>query len=135
MIVRDKSDIKQFSDLKGKRMNLYRSQRVLDKILLEYTRAHPYVRRFEAVCKAHLSPYGKKAMLYIIRMFDDRDVIRRDEVVERLISQFPTVKKKVEGSKKRGYKWLDRLPELLRNNNLISITRGRYSQISIESPG
>ncbi len=131
---RDEPSSAIISDLRGKRMNLYRSQRVLDTILLRYTQAHPYVRRFESVCKAHLSPHGKRVLLYIIRMFDDREVIRRDEVVERLISQFPTAKKKVEGSKKRGYKWVDRLPELLRNNKLISITRGRYSQVSIESP-
>jgi len=120
------------SDLRGRRVNEYRSQQSLDLILLKYTKQHPYVRRFAKLCKENrILPLGKRALLHIIHMLDKRQVIRREEIIQELLSEFPTTKLKVKGLKRKGYKYKDWMLNLLRKYELISVGRGRYAEVSI----
>ena len=120
------------SDLRGKRVNFYRSQPTLDMFLLRYTKQHPYARSFKTMCREHnITDFGKKVLLYVIRLFDSREVIRRDELVQKILSQFPALNRKVPQKKSRRYKWIDFTMEVMPQYKLISISRGRYSQVRI----
>ena len=121
------------SDLRGKRVNEYKSQKTLDNILVRYVKKHSYTQRFQEMSRANLGRAGKKICLYIIRLFDDREVMRREEVIQRVLSEFPTAKQKAKVSKRKGYRWVDWFLDLLRRYQLISISQGRYAEVSITS--
>lgn len=121
-----KSDAAIISDIAGKRRNEYKQLVGLRKLLSQFAREHPYTKRFETFLKKkcrRLEKGEKKTFrtlaLKIIHYLDEKDSVRRPDVVEELKGQGYTAKKVEDCIKK------------LHTSNLIKCTVGRDSTVSI----
>lgn len=120
------SDSAIISDLAGKQRKNYKQMGSLRSLLSIYAEGHSYTKQFERflrdICK-RMKKGGKKSMrtlaLKIIHCLDDKDNIRRSDIVQELTGQ--------------GYKEseVEDCIKKLHMNKLIKCSEGRFSYVTI----
>ena len=121
-----KSDAAIISDLAGKRRNDYKQSKGLQRLLSQFAKEHSYTKRFETFLKKkckRLKRGNKKSFralaLKMIHYLDEKDSVRRPDIVEELKGQGYTIKEVEDCIKK------------LHTSSLIVCTVGRDSNVSI----
>ncbi len=118
------------SDLAGKRRKEYKNERSLKRLLIEFSKSHPYTVKFEKalrVCTTNMNKGQKKSCralsLKIIHYFDakEKGVVRRDDLQNAVTSMNVNYSDTfVDG-------WIKKL----HTQQLIKVTKGRYSEVAI----
>jgi uncharacterized protein YjaZ len=88
------------SDLAGKRRKEYKNENSLTRLVSEFCKNHPYTIKFEKAMKVlmkRLSKGEKKSYralsLKIIHYFDDKEIVRRDDLLHAVTATQETAKK------------------------------------------
>ena len=119
-----KNDTAIISDLAGKTRHEYKQLGGLKKLLMQFSQSHPFTKRYENFLKREYrrSDKGKKKSrraltLKIIHALDQKDSVRRNDIVQDLISQ--------------GYQEteVNNCIKKLHSARLIRCTEGRYSDM------
>jgi len=120
------SDSAIISDLAGKKRNNYKQIGSLRSLLTSYTQGHSYLKQFERFLKdtcGRMKKGEKRSFrslaLKIIHCLDEKDSIRRSDVVQDLIGQ-GYADAEVEDAIRR-----------LRSSKLIKCSEGRFSYVTI----
>lgn len=108
------------SDLAGKKRNIYKTETSLKRLLEQFSKNHNFSKRFEKCVKSYYIKRREKLLyLKIIHSLDNRDKIRRNDIVAELLSA--------------GYSGqeINSAITVLHKNKLITSSMGRYSNITI----
>lgn len=114
------------SDLAGKTRNEYKQLNGLRRLLVQFAQTHSYTKRFETFFKKEYKRLGKGSKkslraltLKIIHILDQKDSVRRSDVVQELIGQ--------------GYEEsvVNECIKKLHSARIARCTEGRYSDVSI----
>jgi hypothetical protein len=121
------SDLAIISDLAGKKRNEYKTAAGLKSLLEAYSKTHTYTKKYETFLRASAKRLSKGAKrryralsLKIIHHLDDKDNVRRADIVQNLTSI--------------GYKdtEVEECIKKLHVNRLIYCSEGGYSSVSIK---
>lgn len=75
------------SDLGGSRRVQYTNENSLQKRLEEFTKAHPFTKRFDkAMSGRGVTQLKKTIAVSVIRQLDGRELVRRDEILQNVQS-------------------------------------------------
>lgn len=114
------------SDLAGKKRNIYKTEPSLKKLMRSAAENHNYTKRFKRIVSADYAGLSlglkkrKKALaLKIVHSLDNVDKVRRDDVIENLMSQNY---EEHEAAK---------MITTLHKGKLIFSSQGRYSFLSM----
>lgn len=114
------------SDLAGKRRKEYKNENSLTRLIAEFSKIHPYTIKFEKAMKALMKKMSKgekksfRALsLKVIHFFDDKETVRRDDLLHSLAALNYSEDEVDECLKK------------LHAQKLIRVTQGRYSDVII----
>lgn len=117
------------SDLAGKTRHHYATEKSLATLLRKFCDAHPYTKLFEKALKKAFGRFSKgpkkraRALaLKVIHELDDKEEVRRDDVVQTLLAD-PSDYREPE---------IDKMIRKLHSNGLIISQRGRYSRLQIK---
>lgn len=116
------------SDLAGKKRNVYKNKTGLERLLRTFVENHSYSKEFNACLKKGLRNKKKKGekkryralCLKIVHFIDEKEEVRRSDLVQAVLE---------------GYKesQINEMLSLLHKNNLIIVSTGRFSTVSISS--
>jgi len=116
------------SDLADKRRKEYKNEKSLYRLLSEFCKNHPYTIKFEKAMKVLMRKFSKgekkshRALtLKIIHYFDDKETVRRDDLLHAVTAMNPNYSEKLVDD------WLRKLHA----QKLIKVTQGRYSDVVI----
>ena len=127
--VQQRKDQPIISDLAGKTRHHYATEKSLAKLLRSFSETHPYTKLFE---KSFRSEFGgcskgekKRARalaLKVIHSLDDKEEVRRDDVVQVLLADQSDYKETE----------IDKMIRTLHAKGLIVSQRGRYSRLWVK---
>lgn len=124
---KDSKDSAIIADLAGQRRRQWKNESSLKKLLNEFSKNHNFSKRFESIFKngtSNISNRHKKKSyralaIKIIHFLDDKESARRVDLVEQL-----------RGESYDG-KDIEFMINLLHRGKLISVSKGRYSDVII----
>jgi hypothetical protein len=81
------------SDLGGKKYSSYTTQDKLVNLLESFAKSHDYTKRFERFLKKQTNQYERKKLktisLSIIHTFDEKESLRKSEIVQSIQDEYP----------------------------------------------